>query len=55
MLEEGLTLARQQNEGQAIGWALCHLGYNALLRNEFDEAGIFYKESVNIFEPIGLT
>ena len=27
---------------------------NALLRNEFDEAGIFYKESVNIFEPIGL-
>jgi tetratricopeptide (TPR) repeat protein len=53
MLDEGLTLARQQNEGQAIGWALSHLGYNALLRNEFDEAGIFYKESGMVFESLG--
>ncbi len=54
MLHEGLMLARQENEGQAIGWALSHLGYNALLQNKFDEAAKFYNESAAIFESIGL-
>jgi len=53
MIEEGLALARELHESQAIGWGLSHLGYNALLRGEYDEAEKLYKESVAIFEGIG--
>ena len=53
IIEEGLTLARKQDERQAIGWALSHLGYNALLRGDYDESINYYLESAAVFELIG--
>jgi tetratricopeptide (TPR) repeat protein len=53
MIEEGLTLAHMLDERQAIGWSLSHLGHNALLRGEFDEAIKYYLESAAVFELIG--
>jgi len=53
MIDEGLTLARQQEEPQAIGWALSHLGNNSLLQGDFDQAQNYYSESGNVFRSLG--
>ena len=53
LLEEGLTLAREQDEQQAIGWGLIHLGYNVLLQNDLIGAQACYQESAAIFEALG--
>jgi tetratricopeptide (TPR) repeat protein len=53
MIEEGLALARAQDEKQAIGWGLSHLGYNALLRGDSEEAINNYLESAAVFELLG--
>lgn len=50
ILVEGLQLARQQNETDAIGWALNHLGHAAQIQSDYERAQELHTESLAVFE-----
>jgi hypothetical protein len=49
LLEEGLTLMREQENNFMLGWALNHLGHVAQLRGDYPNARGLHEESMRLW------